>query len=59
MPLAGYDPTSECTQELLDTMVEQLRQEGFSLAIVTGILGQGTSSTTRRKRTISDRLMAP
>lgn len=44
--LAGYDPTSECTQELLDTMVEQLRQEGISArVIVTGILGQGTSST--------------
>ncbi|MGY0221535.1 bifunctional hydroxymethylpyrimidine kinase/phosphomethylpyrimidine kinase [Limosilactobacillus fermentum] len=35
--LAGYDPTSECTQELLDTMVEQLRQEGISArVIVTG-----------------------
>ena len=44
--LAGYDPTIECTQELLDTMVEQLRQEGISArVIVTGILGQGTSST--------------
>ncbi|TFZ15159.1 pyridoxal kinase [Limosilactobacillus fermentum] len=44
--LAGYDPTSECTQKLLDAMVEQLRQEGISArVIVTGILGQGTSST--------------